>query len=144
MLHKLKADRHVQCSNRRHRAFICSCLKPLVLSTLFITLLSTSRVELELHLFLSLQTCLIHLRMSELCFQEVVRINSVSYNQVLIFQLRIVRKLFSNTHGSCLCVGKNEAALLYSGLKIFRLSGSVWTTKEQNQYQDSLWVESLM
>jgi hypothetical protein len=46
------------------------------------------------------------------------------------------------TQGSCLCVGKNEVALLYNWLQMFRLSTSAWNTKEQTQYQDSPWVDS--
>jgi hypothetical protein len=49
-------------------------------------------------------------------------------------------KMFSDTHGSCLCTGKNELALLCNWLQIFRLSTSAWNTKEQNQYQDSLCI----
>jgi hypothetical protein len=68
-------DVQLQCGNRDHRAVTCSCLKPLVLSTLLVTLsLSTLREELELHLFLALQTS--HLSMSELCF---VGINSAPH-----------------------------------------------------------------
>jgi hypothetical protein len=33
-------------------------------------------------------------------------------------------KLFPVSHGSCLCVGKNEVALLYNWLEVFRLSAS--------------------
>jgi hypothetical protein len=33
-------------------------------------------------------------------------------------------KLFSDTDGYCLCVGKNEVALLYDWLEVFRFSTS--------------------
>jgi hypothetical protein len=51
-----------------------------------------------------------------------------------------VGKLFSDTHGSCICVGKHEVALL----AVLRLSISAWNTEKQNQYQDSLWVGCLI
>jgi hypothetical protein len=50
--------------------------------------------------------------MLELCFLKVIRIHSAPYIEVLIFQLRIAWELFSDIHGSCLCVGNHEVALV--------------------------------
>jgi hypothetical protein len=33
-----------------------------------------------------------------------------------------VKETYSDTHGSCLCAGKNDVALLYNWLVIFRLT----------------------
>jgi hypothetical protein len=83
-------DMQLQSSNRDHCTVTCSSLKPLVLSTLLVTLsLSTLKDELELHLFLALQTCLFLLSILEICFHKVFRINSTPYIQVLAPQLRI-------------------------------------------------------
>jgi hypothetical protein len=61
----------------------------------------------------------------------------------LYFNWELYAKLYSDTNGSCLCVGKTEVALFYKWLETFRLSTSAWNTEEQNQYQGSLWVDSL-
>jgi hypothetical protein len=50
----------------------------------------------------------------------------------LHFNWELHEKLFSDTHSSCLCVDKNEVALLYNWLQMFRLPTSAWNTEEQN------------
>jgi hypothetical protein len=54
----------------------------------------------------------------------------------LYFSWQLCGKLFSDSHGSCVCVGKREMALVYNWLAVFRLSISAWNTEKQNQYQD--------
>jgi hypothetical protein len=44
------------------------------------------------------------------------------------------------THGYCLCIGKNEVALLCNCLEMFTLSISASNTEEKNQYHDSLCI----
>jgi hypothetical protein len=47
---------------------------------------------------------------------------------------------FSDTRGSSLCVGKNEVAILYNLLGIFRLSSLARNAEKQNQYKYSMSV----
>jgi hypothetical protein len=47
----------------------------------------------------------------------------------LCFCSEVYGKLFPVSHVSCLCVGKNEVALLYNWLEMFRLSASAWNLR---------------
>jgi hypothetical protein len=53
------------------------------------------------------------------------------------FSWELYGKLFSDSHDSCVCVGKREVTLLYNWFAVFRLSIAAWNTEKQEQYQDS-------
>jgi hypothetical protein len=57
----------------------------------------------------------------------------------LNFCSELYGKFFLDIHDCSYIFGKNEVALLYNWLEMFRLSASAWNTEEQNQYQDTLY-----
>jgi hypothetical protein len=126
-----------------YQAFICSCMKPLVSSTSMITSSSTFRdyvqetySELQCHLFPALQTFLSSRYIRTLLSENGHEFILLFIFKELYFIWELCGKLFSDSHGSCVCVGKREVLLVYNRLAVFRLSISAWNTEKQNQYQD--------